>query len=66
MYPLDTDVTSGLRKVGDGRADPDVTRWIAGRDAASFYVSALTVMELEIGLLRVERRVTRQEARLRL
>ena len=65
MFVLDTDVVSELRKLGDGRADPRVTAWIAGHDAASFYISALTLMELEIGVLRIERRVTGQGARLR-
>ena len=56
MFLLDTNVVSELRKVGDGRADPGVMAWLAGTDASSCYVSALTLMELEIGILRVERR----------
>ena len=53
---MDTNVVSELRKVGDGRADARVVAWIARHDAAGFYISALTVMELEIGILRMERR----------
>ena len=56
MLLLDTNVVSELRKVGDGRADPGIMAWLAGTDASSCYVSALTLMELEIGILRVERR----------
>ena len=56
MYLLDTNVVSELRKLGDGRADAGVAAWVSGRDAASFYISALTLMELEIGILRIERR----------
>lgn len=56
MLLLDTNVVSELRKVGDGRADPGVMAWLAGTDASNCYVSALTLMELEIGILRVERR----------
>lgn len=56
MLLLDTNVVSELRKVGDGRADPGVMAWLAGTDASSCHVSALTLMELEIGILRVERR----------
>ena len=48
MFLLDTNVVSELRKVGDGRADARVTTWISEQDAASFYISALTLMELEI------------------
>ncbi len=65
MFLLDTNVISELRKLGDGRADARVVAWVAGRDAASFYISALTLMELEIGILRIERRDAEQGERLR-
>ena len=65
MFLLDTNVVSELRKVGDGRADARVVRWIGNADAASFYISALTLMELEIGVLRIERRDRLQGERLR-
>ena len=65
MFLLDTNVISELRKVGDGRADARVTAWVSGRDASSFYISALTLMELEIGILRIERRDAVQGERLR-
>ncbi len=65
MFLLDTNVISELRKLGDGRAHARVAAWIAERDAASFYVSALTLMELEIGILRIERRDAGQGERLR-
>ena len=44
MFLLDTSVVSELRKVGDGRADAGVAAWISGDDAASFYISALTLI----------------------
>ena len=65
MLVLDTNVVSELRKLGDGRADARVTAWISGHDAASFHISALTLMELEIGVLRIERRDAGQGERLR-
>ena len=65
MFLLDTNVVSELRKLGDGRAHARVAAWVSERDAASFYVSALTLMELEIGTLRIERRDARQGERLR-
>ena len=65
MFVLDTNVISELRKLGDGRADARVAAWVSDREAASFYISALTLMELEIGVLRVERRDARQGERLR-
>ena len=65
MFLLDTNVVSELRKVGDGKADAHVTGWISRQDASSFFISALTLMELEIGILRVERRDELQGERLR-
>lgn len=65
MFLLDTNVVSELRKLGDGKADARVVAWVSGRDAASFYISALTLMELEIGILRIERRDAGQGERLR-
>ncbi len=65
MFLLDTNVISELRKFGDGRADANVVAWTSGEDATTFYISALTLMELEIGILRVERRDARQGEMLR-
>lgn len=65
-FLLDTNVVSELRKVGDGRADAHVVAWIAARDMESFHLSAITLMELELGILRMERRDAEQGARLRL
>jgi len=56
MFLLDTNVISELRKVGDRKADTNVCKWLSHTDAASFYVSAVTIMELQIGVLRVQRR----------
>ena len=65
MYLLDTNVVSELRKLGDGKADARVEAWVSEREATSFYISALTLMELEIGIMRIERRDSRQGERLR-
>ena len=64
MFLLDTNVISELRKLGDGRVDVRVAAWVSGKDAASFYISVLTLMELEIGILRIERHDTGQGERL--
>jgi predicted nucleic acid-binding protein len=53
---LDTNVVSELRKVRAGKADPNVARWSATLDTAELYISAITVHELEIGVLLAERR----------
>ena len=65
MYLLDTNVLSELRKAGDGKADPNVIAWLSSVDAANFYVSVISLMELEVGILRVERRDSPQGERLR-
>jgi len=65
MFLLDTNVISELRKLGDGKADVRGAAWVLGRDAASFYISALTLMELETSILRIQRRDAGQGQRLR-
>lgn len=65
MYVLDTNVVSELRKVKAGKADPGVSAWTAAVDAASLFISAITVMELETGVLQIERRDAKQGAMLR-
>jgi len=56
MFLLDTNVVSELRKIRRGRADKNVAQWADSVDAADLYVSAITVQELEMGVLLVERR----------
>ncbi|KQY16713.1 twitching motility protein PilT [Rhizobium sp. Root73] len=64
-YLLDTNVVSELRKIGDGKADANVVAWVSREDATSFFLSAITILELERGILGVQRRDARQGARLR-
>ena len=64
-YLLDTNVVSELRKVGDGKVDANVVAWIQAEDATSFFISAITILELERGVLEVQRRDAAQGARLR-
>lgn len=65
MYLLDTNVVSELRKVSAGKADPNVTAWANQHDASNLYISAITILELEQGVLLVERRDAIQGALLR-
>jgi toxin FitB len=64
-YLLDTNVISELRKVGDGKADPNVTAWISAQDSRDLYISAITILELERGILSIQRRDIEQGSRLR-
>lgn len=66
MFLLDTNVISELRNAGDGKADAQVVSWLSAVDAATFYVSAVTLMEIELGVLLMERRDATQGARLRI
>lgn len=65
MYILDTNVISELRKAGTRAANAHVLAWSKRVDPQSLYLSAVTVMELEIGIQLMERRDRRQGARLR-
>ena len=53
MFLLDTNVVSELRKIRFGKADKNVARWADGVDAADLYLSAISIQELEIGVLLV-------------
>lgn len=64
-YLLDTNVVSELRKIGDGKADARVVAWIGAEDAVKFFISAITILELERGVLAIQRRDAAQGARLR-
>ncbi|MGE4409613.1 MAG: type II toxin-antitoxin system VapC family toxin [Sphingobium sp.] len=65
MYLLDTNVVSELRKVRLGKADPHVAAWADGVDASDLFVSAITILELEQGVLSLERKDPGQGAVLR-
>ncbi len=62
MFLLDTNVISELRKP---QADKNVQAWARSVPAPSLYVSAITVLELETGVLRFERKDPVQGSRLR-
>ena len=65
MFVLDTNVVSELRKVRLGKADMNVAAWAQSVDAAHLFVSAITIMELELGVLSIERKDASQGALLR-
>jgi predicted nucleic acid-binding protein len=63
MFLLDTNVISELRKART--ADPRVVAWANSVEASLLFISAITVLELEQGVLLVERRDARQGMALR-
>jgi predicted nucleic acid-binding protein len=60
MFLLDTNVHSELRR--GPRADEHVLRWAREQRLLDFYLSAITLMELQIGALRLARRDVEQAA----
>ena len=65
MYVVDTNVISELRRARLGGADRAVSLWASGVGANELYASAVTIEELEIGVLRMERRDAQQGVILR-
>jgi predicted nucleic acid-binding protein len=66
MLLLDTNVVSEIRKVRIGKADPNVAKWVTTLTKEGLFVSAITLHELEIGVLLAERRDPQQGAMLRI
>jgi toxin FitB len=65
MYLLDTNVVSELRKAGTSRMNRNVRSWAKSVSASTLYLSAISILELEIGILLLERRDRPQGAVLR-
>ena len=63
MYLLDTNFVSELRR--PERADRNVLAWAQGVVGVPAFLSAITILEVEIGLRRLERRDPEQAAPLR-
>ena len=54
MFLLDTNVISELRR--PDRTDPAVRHWASSWSIANFYLSTITILEVHLGALRLERR----------
>lgn len=65
MYLLDTNVISELRKAKSGKANQNVLKWANGVSAASMFISVITVLEIETGILLIERKDPAQGGLLR-
>ena len=63
-FLLDTNVVSELRK-RPGVVDPGVLGWAQRHLARDLYISVVTVLEIELGVARIERRDQQQGAVLR-
>lgn len=56
MYLLDTNVISEMRKVKTGKANANVMAWLGSRFPHDFYINAVIKMELERGILAMQRK----------
>jgi hypothetical protein len=63
MYLLDTNVLAELRKSAS-KASAAVVNWVGSRRAADLYLSVVTVLEIELGVARLERRDAAQAIRI--
>ena len=64
MYVLDTNVISELRQ-GKPKQSAQVRAWAAGQPARQLFLSAISILELEKGVMALERRTPPQGAALR-
>ena len=65
MFILDTNVISELRQ-GKPNQSAEVRRWAAQQSVSRLFMSAITILELEQGILSLERRTPVQGSALRL
>lgn len=56
MYLLDTNVISEMRKVKNGKANAGVVAWLSEHNPCEFYINAVIKMELERGILSMQRK----------
>jgi predicted nucleic acid-binding protein len=65
MYLVDTNVISEMRKVQAGRGNPSVRRWSKAVNQDLLFLSDISVLEIETGILLMERKDHRQASMLR-
>lgn len=64
MFVLDTNVISELRQ-GKPHQSPEVRTWAAAQSSSRLFLSAITILELEMGIQALERRTPAQGGALR-
>ena len=64
MYVLDTNVVSELRQ-GKPNQSPEVRAWASSLPTSQFFLSAISILELEKGVLALERKTPPQGQALR-
>jgi len=56
MYLLDTNVISEIRKAPSGKANRNVIDWASNIPISNLYLSSISILELETGILLKERK----------
>ncbi len=56
MYLLDTNIISEMRLAAKGRGDPALMAWANCYEESLFYTNIVVLMEIERGILNVEKR----------
>ena len=65
MYLLDTNIISEMRKADTRRRSPQFVRWLESVDLESCHLCAMSLFEVETGILRKERQDAAQGRLLR-
>ena len=60
MFLLDTNVISELRKTTENKINLGVKEWAETKMSSTMFLSVITIFELELGILRLERRDKKQ------
>lgn len=66
MFLLDTNVISELRKANSGKADINVVNWANKQSANCLYISSISILEIEMGILQKELKDTKQASILKI
>lgn len=62
MYLLDTNVLSELRKAGSNKANANVIEWAKDKATSNLFISSISVLEIEMGILQLKRKDPKQAA----
>lgn len=65
MFLLDTNIVAESRKIQQGKADVGLSEWVKQTPVQQMYLCAITLLELERGVMRMERKDTQQGVLLR-
>lgn len=65
MYLLDTNIVSEIRKVKQNKANENLVSWLTNVSKESLYINVVVIMEIERGILRMERKDPQQAAGLK-